>query len=509
MSELLAGRYELGAVIGAGGTGLVHRATDTKLGRAVAVKILRGGPLADDIARSRMRSEAHLAASIHHPGVAQVFDFQEDGSSEEGMAFIVMQLVEGRSLAQILRERDSLPPDEVLSVVLQVAEGLQAVHDGGIVHRDLKPANIMITPAGRAVLVDFGIARTSTSEPLTETGALIGTVDYLSPEQAAGRPATTQSDLYALGIVAYHCLTGCSPFRRESHVGTALAHLNDDLPPLGANVPPAIADLVESLTAKKPTSRPTSAAAVALQAASIGAPRPIDVAPVEAAPMLMDPPTTRATAGTAAAMLRLHRRGPRRVFVGIVGVAVAAGLMAFPRLHSAGDRVVPPVVGMTVAAAESSLHTAGFAVSTHFVNVAGATKGMVVAESPKAGTRQPPHGLVALSVASGKVQVSAKDVIGHTYAEASSALEKLGFVVERKDAAGSAGLGKVVAVDKSGLLPEGATITLSVATAPLATRTTSGTVAAHPSKSPTRAGKPASKKHAKPKAKTKAKQGHK
>jgi beta-lactam-binding protein with PASTA domain len=168
---------------------------------------------------------------------------------------------------------------------------------------------------------------------------------------------------------------------------------------------------------------------------------------------------------------------------------------------------------MTVAAAESRLHAAGFAVSMHLVNVAGATKGVVVAESPRDGTHQPRHAVVALSVASGKVQVSAKGMIGLTYAEASSALEKLGFEVERKDVTRSAGLGKVVALDKSGLLPEGSIVTLSVATAPLPTRTTSGTATAHASKPSTKAGKPAPKKHAKPKgtkhAKSKAKQGHK
>ncbi|MET0468218.1 MAG: serine/threonine-protein kinase, partial [Aeromicrobium sp.] len=259
MPTLLNDRYELGDVVGSGGMGTVHRAVDTRLGRTVAIKILRGGPLTDETARARMRSEAQLAASIHHPGVAQVFDYSEDLSSHDGMSFIVMQFIEGRSLDVLLRERKALPVEQVMSVVEQAAEGLAVAHAAGIVHRDLKPGNIMLTPEGRTVLVDFGIARSAVSEPITATGSMIGTADYMSPEQVGGRPATPRSDLYALGVVAYQCLTGESPFRRETSIATALAQLNDDLPPLGADVPADARALVEALTAKDPTQRPASA----------------------------------------------------------------------------------------------------------------------------------------------------------------------------------------------------------------------------------------------------------
>ncbi|MCL8250635.1 serine/threonine protein kinase [Aeromicrobium fastidiosum] len=252
MTEKLNGRYELGDVVGAGGMGAVYRATDTRLGRVVAVKALRGGALADEVARARMRSEARLASTVHHPGVAQVYDYDDRSTTHGGMAFIVMEFVDGRSLSQVLRDRGRLPIDEVMSIVQQVADALAAAHAVGVVHRDLKPANIMLTPAGRAVLVDFGIASSATSDPLTDTGALIGTADYLSPEQASGRSATPRSDLYALGVVTHQCLTGVSPFRRDHHVATALAHLQDELPPLDASVPPRVRELVRRLAEKNP-----------------------------------------------------------------------------------------------------------------------------------------------------------------------------------------------------------------------------------------------------------------
>ncbi|MET1132683.1 MAG: serine/threonine-protein kinase, partial [Aeromicrobium sp.] len=279
MPETLTNRYTLDEVVGTGGMGSVYRAIDTRLGRTVAIKVLRDGTDADEVNRARMRSEAHLAASIHHPGVAQVFDFEDDDASGGGSTFIVMQFVEGHSLAQLLKQNGPMSADQVMSVVQQVAEGLQAAHDAGIVHRDLKPANIMLTPAGRTVLVDFGIARTDASDPLTDTGSLVGTTDYVSPEQVQGRSATAQSDLYALGIVAFHCLTGSSPFRRETQIATAMAHLHDDLPELGSEVPEDVAGLIASLTAKDPQERPATAADVAHEAARIGAAASIDLPP--------------------------------------------------------------------------------------------------------------------------------------------------------------------------------------------------------------------------------------
>lgn len=462
MGELLNDRYELGDVVGSGGMGAVYRATDTRLGRTVAVKILRGGPLTDDVARARMRSEASLAASINHPGVAQVYDYEEDQSAHGGLTFIVMEFIEGHSLAQLLRERGPMPADQVLSVVVQVAEGLQAAHDAGIVHRDLKPANIMLTPKGRTVLVDFGIARSATSEPLTSTGAMVGTAEYMSPEQSSGRSATPQSDLYALGVVAFHCLTGESPFRRESHIATALAHVQDDLPNVGPEVPAEAMRLVASLTAKNPSDRPTSAGAVALEAAGIGAAGVIDLPPTFEMPV--GEPTTVEPTRIAAVAAAPRRR--TALYAGVSAAVLVLAFLGWQTMGSSDPSVVPNVVGMSATDAKAMLRGADMAATASTVDVAGAPAGQVVKQAPKAGATEPDGEPVELTIASGKVTVAADSIIGLTYAKASATLEKLGLQVSRKDVTQSEGAGKVVALDKSGSLPDHSAITLSVAVAP-------------------------------------------
>jgi predicted Ser/Thr protein kinase len=479
MPDPLNDRYELGEIVGSGGMGSVHRATDLRLGRTVAVKVLRDGPMADDVARSRMHSEARLAASIHHPGVAQVFDFGEVLPS--GPTFLVMQFVEGHTLAQLLRDQGPMSPDQVMSVVVQVAEGLQACHDAGVVHRDLKPANIMLTPAGRTMLVDFGIARSATSEPLTDTGAMIGTADYMSPEQAAGRPATAQSDLYALGVVAYHCLTGTSPFRRDSAIATALAHLNDGLPPFGPEVPADVAALIEQLTSTNPADRPTSAAAVALQAAAVGADRAIDL-PRTFEPTVSSPPSGETVVAVEPAVTRVgaatdpgtdpgrtaRRRRPMVAYAGIGLFVIALALLGVQRFQPDEVPVVPDVVGLSVDDAKAQIRDAGLTATARTVDRAGQAAGEVVEQKPAAGQSDEGDDPVQISVTSGKVSVSADDVIGKTYAAAAAALERLGLEVTRKEISQSTKVGEVVALDKSGRLPIDSTVVLSVAVAPVA-----------------------------------------
>jgi tRNA A-37 threonylcarbamoyl transferase component Bud32 len=475
MDELLNARYELGEILGSGGMGAVYRANDTRLNRPVAVKVLRSGPLADEVSRARMRSEARLAAQIHHPGVAQIFDYEETSASHGGMAYIVMQLIDGLTLAEVMRN-GPMAPEQVMSVVMQVADALQAAHETGIVHRDLKPANIMVTPTGHTVLVDFGIARSPMSEPLTDTGSLLGTVDYLSPEQAAGRSATLQSDLYALGIVAYHCLTGSSPFRRESLVATALAHVQDELPPVGDDVPEPVRELIWSLTAKAPADRPTSAAAVALLAAAAGASERVLVGPSAPPTPVVAPPElatedTILSPAVAAAPAPARRRPPKTLYAGI-GITVVLAALGLQQLQSDEMLVVPSVVGLDVKAATSRIEQAGLDVRRTSVDVAGKPAGLVVDQTPDHGEAPAGKDVVELSVASGKVRVSARSVIGTTYAKASAALEKLGLVVARKDVTQASDVGRVVALDKSGRLREGTTVTLAVAIAPPAVQPT-------------------------------------
>ncbi|SKB10186.1 protein kinase domain-containing protein [Aeromicrobium choanae] len=472
MAVRLNQRYALDEIVGSGGMGAVHRATDTVLGRTVAVKVLRSDQGGDDVGRARMRSEAHLAASIHHPGVAQVFDYVEDDSTPEGSTFIVMQYVEGHSLSQLLKERGPMPPEQVMSVVEQVADGLQAAHDAGIVHRDLKPANIMLTPAGRTVLVDFGIAQAATSEPLTDTGSLVGTTDYISPEQVRGRSATPQSDVYALGVVAYHCLTGRSPFRRDTHIATAMAQLHDELPPFDPSVPVEVQELIIAMTAKKPQERPATAADVARRAAAIGAASSIDLPATFAVPMparaAVETGVPLATA-TEKAVVTPRRRRPVVAYAAVgTAVLVAALLLGGRELLFGGAPVVPDVVGLQASAAADRIEDEGLTSRAEVVDVAGTPKGEVVEQSPSPGTEGTDGASVTLSVASGKVRVSAKSLIGKPFSEAAAVLEDRGFVVERDDVTRAGDTGDVVAVDKSGRLPDGSTVTLSVAVAPVA-----------------------------------------
>ncbi len=269
-------RYELGEVLGSGGTGTVHRAWDRVLARPVAIKMLHAGAGGDDTHRARLRARGAAGGCAAASRIAQIFlDYGEDTSATPTTPYIVMQYVEGVPLSQVLRDSRTLPPEQVMSMVAQIAAALDVAHGAGIVHRDLKPGNILITPEGRPVLVDFGIARSASLEPLTLTGTIVGTVDYISPEQTAGRSATALSDIYALGMVAYESLTGLRPFRRENQVATAIAHLNDEAPALGDDVPAEVRDLVTAMIAKDPDARPATAAEVATLAA-IASGQPVD-----------------------------------------------------------------------------------------------------------------------------------------------------------------------------------------------------------------------------------------
>jgi serine/threonine-protein kinase len=238
--------------------GVVWRATDTVLGREVAVKILKP-EYADDAAfRSRFEAEARHAAALHHPGVASVFDFGElpaDDGSGQPRPYLVMELVPGQPLSALLRGGEPMPPDTATDLAGQAADALAAAHRLGIVHRDIKPANLMITPDGRVKITDFGIARAADAAGITQTGQVVGTPAYLSPEQAEGKPSTAASDVYALGVVLYECLAGVRPFRGDSPIATALAHLRDDPPPLPDSVPRQLRDTVAVALAKDPADR--------------------------------------------------------------------------------------------------------------------------------------------------------------------------------------------------------------------------------------------------------------
>lgn len=259
------GRYELDSRIAIGGMGEVWEATDHVIGRTVAIKILKDEYMGDPGFLERFRAEARHAALVNHEGIASVFDYGE----ENGSAFLVMELVPGEALSTILERDGSLSTDKTLDIVAQTAAALQAAHAAGLVHRDIKPGNLLITPDGRVKITDFGIARIADQVPLTATGQVMGTVQYLSPEQASGHAASPATDIYSLGIVAYECLAGKRPFTGESQVAIAMAQINEQPPPLPPTVSQPVQNFVMAMIAKKPEDRPASAAAVSRAATAL------------------------------------------------------------------------------------------------------------------------------------------------------------------------------------------------------------------------------------------------
>jgi serine/threonine-protein kinase len=245
--------------------GEVWQATDLVIGRTVAIKILKDEYLGDPGFLERFRAEARHAALVNHEGIANVFDYGE----EDGSAFLVMELVPGEALSAILERERILPADRVLDFIAQTATALSAAHAAGLVHRDIKPGNLLVTPDNRVKITDFGIARIADQVPLTATGQVMGTVQYLSPEQASGHPASPTTDIYSLGIVAYEALAGRRPFTGESQVAIAMAQINETPPELPATVSEPVRNLVYSCLAKSPGDRPASAAHLARAAQSL------------------------------------------------------------------------------------------------------------------------------------------------------------------------------------------------------------------------------------------------
>ncbi len=285
------GRYQLSSRVAIGGMGEVWQATDLVIGRTVAIKILKDEYLGDPGFLERFRAEARHAALVNHEGIANVFDYGE----EDGSAYLVMELVPGEALSAIIERERVLSSDRVLDIVAQTAAALQAAHAAGLVHRDIKPGNLLITPDGRVKITDFGIARIADQVPLTATGQVMGTVQYLSPEQASGHPASPSTDTYSLGIVAYESLAGRRPFTGESQVAIAMAQINETPPELPTTVADPVRNLVYACLAKNPTDRPASAAHLARAAQAL---RRGDVAAAAAAvPGVLGDGTLAATVG--------------------------------------------------------------------------------------------------------------------------------------------------------------------------------------------------------------------
>ena len=290
---VLGGRYELTSRIAVGGMGEVWKGRDSVIDREVAAKILKEEYLSDQGFLDRFRAEARSMGAVSHPGIAAVYDYGE----ETGSPYLVMEYVPGEPLSSLIDRNVVLPEADVLELTAQSAEALGAAHRSGVVHRDVKPGNILVTPDFRVKLTDFGIARVTDQAPLTKTGQVMGTAQYLAPEQATGKGSTPKSDLYSLGIIMYEALAGRRPFTGDSQVAIAIAQVNTAPPELPTTVSEPIRRLVDSLLSKKQELRPESGEALATAARAL---RAGDVAAAEAAvPQMIAGAAAAATAHEA------------------------------------------------------------------------------------------------------------------------------------------------------------------------------------------------------------------
>ena len=340
-----ARRYRLDSRIATGGMGEVWRGTDTSLDRPVAVKLLKHEYADDPTFRSRFEVEARHAAALQHPGIAAVFDVGE--STASGVAdgsgvprpYLVMELVDGQPLSALLRPGEGLDPDAVRDLLAQAGDAIGAAHRAGIVHRDIKPANLLVTPDRRIKITDFGIARASEGLGLTGTGQVMGTPQYLSPEQARGEVATSASDVYSLGVVAFECLAGRRPFEAESPVATALAHIQQPVPDLPADVPDDLALVVQRALSKTPGDRYADGAAFAAAlrdpataATQIvrNAPPPVPVPPPTPTPVVLED-------GYTTTYDEQDRRTAWPALLLIAGLVIAAIVIVYLLVSGSGD----------------------------------------------------------------------------------------------------------------------------------------------------------------------------
>jgi len=446
---LLGQRYRLGEVIGRGGMAEVRIGQDVRLGRDVAIKVLRDDLARDPLFRSRFRREAQSAASLDAPTVVAVYDTGED---ERGVPWIVMEYVDGRTLRDILTTEGRLLPERALEVIADVCSALEVAHAAGMVHRDIKPANVMLTSRGEVKVMDFGIAQAAagSESTMTQTAAVVGTAAYLSPEQARGEHVDLRSDLYSTGCLLYELVTGVPPFVGDSPVAVAYQHVRENpVPPseYDPSLPPSMARTLDAVIlkamAKSPANRYQSADEMREDLL-----RALAGHPVLATPIL---PPEPATPSRTAVLSRLPDRkryvyGAYAVLLSII--ALLSALLVHALLGNDNNLMKPPsVIGMSQSQAIGLLGAAGLRVDKVTAKFdAKSEAGVVLGQSPDANFFVRKGGSVDLTISRGPELAQVPALVGASQKEATDALDTLKLRLKLVPKDGNVPAGKVLAI---------------------------------------------------------------
>ncbi len=486
--RLLGGRYELDGVVGRGGMAEVYRARDIRLDRIVAIKTLRADLARDQVFQARFRREAQSAASLNHPNIVAVYDTGEDMATGVPVPYIVMEFVDGRTVRDLLTDGHRLLPERSLEIIDGVLRALDYSHQAGIVHRDIKPGNIMVTRNGDIKVMDFGIARamSDAQSTMTQTAQVIGTAQYLSPEQARGERVDSRSDIYSTGCVLYELLTGRPPFTGDSPVAIAYQHVRENpVPPSLADpdVPPWADAIVLRAMAKSPADRYQTAGEMRADLQRAGAGIPVAAAPPTrldyprtqrlGAPAMAAGPTSQippvedyeyAGGGYGGERGRGHRWIPW--VLGLLLVIAVVGGVAYYLLGSTGKTAAVPLVNNEpLATAQQQIAQAHLRSTVVDRSSSSVRKGYVIDSNPPAGNNVAVNTLVTLYVSTGPASVSVPNVVGQQQAQAQSTLQGAGFVVKvNTDPTASQPAGQVISQSPSGggTAPPGSTVTITV-----------------------------------------------
>ncbi len=439
----IGGRYEVAELLGRGGMAEVRKGVDVRLGRTVAIKRLRTDLASDATFQARFRREAQSAASLNHPAIVSVYDTGEEMStdgSNVAQPYIVMEYVAGRTLRDIIREGRKILPERALEITSGVLAALDYSHRAGIIHRDIKPGNVMLTPSGDVKVMDFGIARavSDASSTMTQTAAVVGTAQYLSPEQARGETVDSRSDVYSTGCLLYELLTGRPPFVGDSPVSVAYQHVREQAQPPSAHdeeLTPEVDSIVMKSLAKNVGDRYASAAAMKADIDRYLAGKPVQAPAVAAVPPTGFLPPTQA--GVAVPdeeddEPERKRRGPLILLLLLLLALIVAALVFGPKLFEAApeQQSVPTITGLTRDQAEKTIRDSDLQVGR--VSTAASkevAKGRVISQDPQAGDQVDPDDQVSFVVSDGKPQVKLPDVVGQSKDDAADQLRSLGLRV--------------------------------------------------------------------------------